>query len=306
MKANDPQIKVQLVLPQEKISNKQKFKGAWQLIRADKPIGILLLLWPALWALWIAGEGRPDWYVTLVFILCSVLVRSAGCAVNDFADRRIDQRVMRTCLRPIATGVIKPREALLIFSILILLAMMLVLTLNLQTILLSLVAVVFAIIYPYTKRYTHFPQVVLGFAFGWIVPLAFSALGVEFQPVTWVLFIVTMLWVMIYDTEYAMVDREDDLLIGVKSIAIFFDKYDVIAIGAMQLVMIGLLLLVGEMADRGWVYFAGIILSSVYFIRQQHLMSMDKKSGAYAAFLNNNCFGMTIFLLLLVDYLVTG
>ena len=306
MKGHDPQIKVQLVLPQEQVSVDEKLKGAWQLIRADKPIGILLLLWPALWALWVAGEGKPDWYITLVFILGSVLVRSAGCAVNDFADRRIDQRVMRTCLRPIATGIIQPREALIIFGILIASALMLVLTLNLQTILLSSVAVVMALIYPYTKRYTHFPQVVLGFAFGWIVPLAFSALGVAFQPVTWVLFVITMLWVLIYDTEYAMVDRDEDRLIGVKSIAIFLGDYDVLAIAIMQVMMIGLLLLVGEITDRSWLYAVGVVLSSVYFIRQQILMSLDKKSGAYAAFLNNNCFGMTIFLLLLFDYIVTG
>jgi 4-hydroxybenzoate polyprenyltransferase len=276
------------------------------LIRADKPVGVLLLLWPALWSLWIAGEGNPNWYVTLVFIIGSVLVRSAGCAINDFADRRIDGRVMRTCLRPIATGVIKPREALAIFGVLIASAFLLLLTLNLQTILLSLVAVIFALVYPYTKRYTHFPQVVLGFAFGWTVLLAFAALEVAFQPVTWVLFVVTMLWVLIYDTEYAMVDREDDVLIGVKSTAIFFGNYDVYVIGAMQFIMIVLLLILGEMADRSWLYFTGIVLSSVYFVRQQHLMSKDKKNGAFAAFLNNNCFGMTIFVLLLIDYLVTG
>jgi len=148
--------------------------------------------------------------------------------------------------------------------------------------------------------------VVLGFAFGWIVPLAFSALGIDFQPVTWVLFVITMLWVLIYDTEYAMVDREEDKLIGVKSIAIFFGEYDVLAIAVMQVTMIGLLLLVGEMTDRSWLFAVGVVLSSVYFIRQQILMSLDKKSGAYAAFLNNNCFGMTLFLLLLADYIVTG
>jgi 4-hydroxybenzoate polyprenyltransferase len=306
MKTDESQIRVQLALPQDKVSIHEKLKGAWQLIRADKPIGILLLLWPALWALWIAGQGKPDWYVTLVFILGSVLVRSAGCAVNDFADRRIDQRVMRTCLRPIATGIIQPREALIIFGVLIASALMLVLTLNLHTILLSFVAVVLALIYPYTKRYTYFPQLVLGFAFGWIVPLAFSALGVEFQPVTWVLFVITMLWVLIYDTEYAMVDRDEDKLIGVKSIAIFFGEYDVLAIAVMQFIMIGLLLLVGEMMDRSWFYFVGVVLSSFYFVRQQILMSTDKKSGAFAAFLNNNCFGMTLFLLLLVDYIITG
>lgn len=306
MKTNESQIRVQLNLPQEQVGLDEKLKGAWQLIRADKPIGILLLLWPALWALWIAGQGKPDWYVTLVFILGSVLVRSAGCAVNDFADRRIDQRVMRTCLRPVATGIIQPREALIIFGVLIASALMLVFTLNLQTILLSSVAVVLALVYPYTKRYTYFPQLVLGFAFGWIVPLAFSALYVEFQPVTWVLFIITMLWVLIYDTEYAMVDRDEDRLIGVKSIAIFFGDFDVLAIAIMQFVMIGLLLLVGEMTDRSWIYMVGIVLSSIYFVRQQILMSLDKKSGAYAAFLNNNCFGMTIFLLLLIDYIVTG
>ena len=305
MKNNQSQIKVQLILPQEKISFEEKLKGFWQLVRADKPIGILLLLWPSLWALWIAGNGNPDWYVMLVFILASLLVRSAGCAINDFADRRIDTRVSRTCMRPIATGIIRPKEALSVFAVLIVAALLLVMTLNLKTILLSLVAVFLALVYPYMKRYTHLPQVVLGLAFAWTVPLAYSALEVEFEPVTWVLFAITLLWVLTYDTEYAIVDRDDDIRIGVKSTAILFADWDVYFIGFFQLLTVLMFLLVGELADRSWLYFVGILLSSLFFIRQQYLMHLDKKSGAYAAFLNNNCFGLSVFLILIVDYVLT-
>ena len=306
MKGNQSQIKVQLILPQEKISFEEKLKGFWQLVRADKPIGILLLLWPSLWALWIAGNGNPDWYVMLVFILASLLVRSAGCAINDFADRRIDTRVSRTCMRPIATGIIRPKEALSVFAVLIVAALLLVMTLNLKTILLSLVAVFLALVYPYMKRYTHLPQVVLGLAFAWTVPLAYSALEVEFEPVTWVLFAITLLWVLTYDTEYAIVDRDDDIRIGVKSTAILFADWDVYFIGSFQLLTVLMFLLVGELADRSWFYFVGILLSSLFFIRQQYLMHLDKKSGAYAAFLNNNCFGLSVFLILIVDYVLTA
>ena len=306
MKDNSSQIKVQLVLPQEKISLEEKFKGFWQLVRADQPIGILLLLWPSLWALWIAGNGNPNWYVTMVFILGSLLVRSAGCAMNDFADRRIDTRVMRTCMRPIASGVIRPKEALIIFAVIISAAILLVMTLNLKTILLSLVAVVLALVYPYTKRYTHLPQAILGLAFAWTVPLAYSALEVEFDAVTWVLFAITLLWVLTYDTEYAIVDREDDIRIGVKSTAILFADWDVYFIGFFQVLTIFLFIVVGELADRSWFYFIGVLLSSLFFIRQQYLMHLDKKHGAYAAFLNNNCFGLAVFLILLVDYVLTS
>lgn len=306
MKHNAPQIKVQLILPTEQVGFKDKMRGIWELIRADKPIGILLLMWPALWALWIAGQGNPDWYVTLVFIAGSVLVRSAGCAMNDFADRRIDTRVIRTCMRPIASGVVRPREALMIFAGLILLACMLVFTLNLKTVMVSLIALLLALVYPYTKRYTHFPQLVLGLAFGWMIPMSFSALEVEFNTITWLLFAATTLWVLVYDTEYAMVDRDEDRIIGIKSTAILFGDYDVHIIAGLQAVVIILLLLVGVLDGRSWFYLIGIVLTAIYFVRQQQLMKRDKKNGAFLAFQNNNCFGMTVFLILMIDYLLTS
>lgn len=294
------------MLPDEKLPWKVRLRGYWQLIRADKPIGIFLLLWPALWALWVAGEGSPNWYVTLVFILGTILMRSAGCAINDFADRHIDGRVARTCNRPIASGVVKPKEALLIFAGLSLIAFFLVLTLNWMTILMSFVAVLLAAVYPFMKRYTHFPQMVLGAAFGWAVPMAFTAIQETLPPVTWVLFAATLIWALIYDTEYAIVDREDDLKIGVKSTAIFFGKYDRLVIAALQLLMLVLLLVVGNMVELGWVYYTGVILSAAYFVRQQQLMHDYGPPGAFAAFLNNNCFGMTVFIVLMLDYLLVG
>jgi len=306
MSSSLSQIKVQLILPEEQISRRDKLKGYWQLIRADKPIGIFLLMWPALWALWIAGDGNPDWYVTLVFVLGTVLMRSAGCAINDFADRRIDGLVERTARRPIAMGIVKPKEALIIFAVLSLVAFLLVLTLNLKTILLSLVAVALAAVYPFMKRFTNLPQAFLGIAFGWAVPMAFTAIQNTVQPVTWVLFAATLLWALIYDTEYAMVDRDDDIKIGVKSTAILFGRFDVYIIGILQLLMLALLLWAGEMADRSWFYFIAIALTSLFFARQQQLMRIDNREGAFAAFLNNNCFGMTVFLVLLLDYVITA
>lgn len=306
MGSSSSQIKVQLALPQEKIGWKVKLRGLWQLIRADKPIGIFLLLWPALWALWLAGDGNPHWYVTLVFILGTILMRSAGCAINDYADRHIDGLVMRTCRRPIALGIVKPREAVAVFLVLSLLAFLLVLTLNIETILMSFVAVALAAIYPFMKRYTHLPQAFLGMAFGWAVPMAWTAVQGTVEPLAWVLFFATLVWALIYDTEYAMVDRDDDLKIGVKSTAVLFGQWDVYIIGLLQLLLIGLLLWVGWLDDRGWLYYTGVVLSVGFFIRQQQLMHIDNKAGAFAAFLNNNCFGMTVFIIIMLDFFVSG
>ena len=306
MSNSSSQIKVQLALPDEKIGLHDKLKSYWQLIRADKPIGILFLLWPALWALWIAGKGNPDWYVTLVFILSAVLLRSAGSAINDYADRHIDGKVLRTRQRPIASGIIKPREAIAIFAGLGLVAFLLVLTLNLATILMFLGALALAAIYPFSKRFTYFPQAFLGIASGWGVVMAFAAIQNTVLPVTWVLYAATIVWVMIYDTEYAMVDREDDVKIGVKSTAVLFGKWDVYIIGLLQLTMLGLLFWVGALADRSWFYFVAVAFTSLFFVRQQQLMKRDIKAGAFAAFLNNNCFGMTLFIILLFDYIISG
>jgi 4-hydroxybenzoate polyprenyltransferase len=275
------------------------------LVRADRPIGILLLLWPALWALWVAGEGRPPWDVTLVFVIGTALMRSAGCAINDYADRHFDAHVARTCKRPVATGRVSPREALGVFVVLSLAAFGLVLLLNLKTILMSFVAVALAASYPFTKRVTHWPQAVLGLAFGWAVPMAFTAIQDGVPPVAWILYGATVLWALIYDTEYAMVDRPDDLKIGIKSTAILFGERDRLVIGLLQLVMLGLLVAVGVMAGRGPVYYLGLAVGAALFAHQQWLIRDREPPRCFKAFLDNNQFGMVVFLALLLDYLVT-
>lgn len=276
------------------------------LVRLNRPIGILLLLWPALWALWIAGAGRPRWEVVLIFVLGVALMRSAGCAINDYADRHIDGRVARTRMRPLAVGVISPREALGVFALLCLIAFGLVLFLNPQTILMSFVAVLLAAIYPFMKRVTHLPQLVLGMAFGWAVPMAFTALTGRVPAPAWLLFIAAVVWALIYDTEYAMVDREDDLKIGVKSTAILFGEYDRLMIGLLQVLMIGLLLLVGVKVQLGVYYFLGVGIGALLFVRQQLILADRRPESAFRAFLDNNNFGMVIFLGLMIDYLVRG
>jgi len=274
------------------------------LIRADRPIGILLLLWPALWALWVAGEGRPPWEVTLIFVAGTALMRSAGCAINDYADRHFDAHVARTCQRPVATGRVSPGEALAVFAALSAIAFGLVLLLNLETILMSFVALGLAASYPFTKRYTHWPQAVLGLAFGWAVPMAFTAVQNEVPPVGWVLYVATVLWALIYDTEYAMVDHPDDLKIGIKSTAILFGRHDRLVIGLLQVATLGLLVLAGVLAARGPVYYLGIAMGAVLFAQQQWLIRHRESRQCFKAFLDNNHFGMVVFLALLLDYLV--
>lgn len=275
----------------------------WRLIRADRPIGIYLLLWPALWALWIAGEGRPDAWVVLIFVLGTALMRSAGCAINDYADREFDGQVARTTGRPLATGVIAPREALWVFAVLSLLAFGLVLTLNLLTIANAMVAVVLAAIYPFMKRHHHMPQAFLGVAFGWAVPMAFTALQGQIPPLAWVLFTATVLWALIYDTMYAMVDRDDDLKVGIKSTAILFGRHDRTIIGALQLLMLALLLWVGELAGLGGYYLGGLAVAAALFGYQQWLIRDREPKACFRAFLNNHYLGLWLFVALALDYL---
>ncbi len=274
------------------------------LIRVNRPIGMLLLMWPALWALWIAGEGAPDWGVVVVFIMGVTLMRSAGCAINDYADRKIDGRVERTKNRPIAAGLITPKEALNVFAALVGLAFLLVLLLNWQTILMSFVAVTLAAVYPFMKRYTHLPQLVLGAAFGWAVPMAFTALTETVAPVGWLLFVATVIWALIYDTQYAMVDRDDDIRIGVKSTAILFGDMDLIIIGILQVTMLGILWLVGINAELGAAYYIGLAGAALLFVYQQYITRERDKKACFTAFLNNNNLGAVIFAGLLLDYLI--
>lgn len=275
----------------------------WQLVRADRPIGIYLLLWPALWALWVAAEGMPPWWILLVFVLGTALMRSAGCAINDYADRGFDGQVERTAQRPLATGQVHPREAIAVFVILSLLAFALVLTLNAKTIAHSFVAVGLAAVYPFTKRHTHMPQLVLGIAFGWAVPMAFTAVQDEIPPVAWVLFAATVVWALIYDTMYAMVDREDDLQVGIKSTAILFGRYDRLAVGLLQVLMLALLWQVGRMSGRGAFFLLALVGAAALFVYQQWLIRGRERPACFRAFLNNHYVGMLIFLGLFADYL---
>jgi len=279
-----------------------RLRQYWILARFDKPIGILILLWPALWALWVASDGKPDMLVLTVICLGVVLMRAAGCVINDYADRDFDPHVERTQHRPIAAGKVKPKEALLIFMVLCLCAFGLVLLLNSYTILLSFVAAFLAASYPFMKRYTQLPQAYLGIAFGWAVPMAFSAQLNSIPPVAWVMYLAVVLWALVYDTMYAMVDKEDDLKIGVKSTAILFGAYDREIMGGLQLVILGLLTTVGQMIDANWPYYGGVLLAAGLSVYQQKLIFHREKALCFKAFLNNNWFGLVVFLGLLVDY----
>ena len=281
-----------------------RLKQYWLLSRFDRPIGILILLWPALWALWVASDGRPDLGVLTVICLGVVLMRAAGCVINDYADREFDPHVARTKQRPIAAGKVKPKEALWIFVVLCLCAFGLVLTLNIFTILLSFIAAFLAASYPFMKRYTQLPQAYLGIAFGWAIPMSFSAQTNYIPLVAWVMYLAVVLWALVYDTMYAMVDKEDDLKIGVKSTAILFGSYDRYIMGFLQLIIIGLLIIVGQMKHLSWPYYGGILVATGLFFYQQKLIYYRDKIQCFKAFLNNNWFGMVVFIGLLVDYLL--
>jgi 4-hydroxybenzoate polyprenyltransferase len=264
-------------------------------MRLHKPIGILLLLWPTLWALWIAAAGHPDARVLVVFVLGVVLMRSAGCVINDYADRNIDPHVRRTRERPIAAGRVTPREALVLFAVLCLAAFMLVLLMNRLTVLLSLVGVLLAATYPFTKRYTNLPQVYLGAAFGWAVPMVFAAQTGAVPTIAWIIFIANVLWATVYDTMYAMVDREDDLRIGVKSTAILFAKADRALIGLLQVLLMLALQWVGYLAHLGAWYQAGLAVAAGFAVYQQYLIGGREPALCFQAFLNNNWFGAAVF-----------
>ncbi len=272
------------------------------LTRLHRPIGIFLLMWPALWALWIAGDGHPPWPVLVVFVLGVVLMRSAGCAINDYADRDFDGQVERTRERPLPLGLVSPGEALGVFLVLSLAAFGLVLTLNWPTVALSVVALALTATYPFMKRFTHVPQAVLGAAFGWAVPMAFSAIQGQIPPLAWVLFGTTLLWALIYDTQYAMVDRDDDLRIGVKSTAILFGAWDRWIILLLQLLMLALLTGVGLAAGRGNFYLLGVAGAALLAGYQQYLIRNRERGACFRAFLSNHYYGMLVFLGLMLDY----
>ncbi len=283
---------------------KQRLRAYIQLTRLDRPIGIYLVLWPMLWALWIASSGQPDPLVLAVFLAGVVLMRSAGCAINDYADREIDPHVSRTCERPLAAGLIQPREALLVFAVLSLSAFFLVLLMNSLTILLSIPAVLLAASYPFMKRYTYLPQAYLGVAFGWAVPMAFAAQTGEVSSSSWLLFIATVFWALAYDTMYAIADREDDLKIGVKSTAVMFGCYDRLAIGVMQLAVLLILILTGLSFRLGLYYYGGLVLATGFSLYQQYLIRERDPQLSFRAFLNNHYFGMMVFIGIVLDYLL--
>lgn len=273
-----------------------------RLMRLDKPVGIYLLLWPTLWAVWIAANGNPSWWIVLVFVAGVVLMRSAGCVINDYADRHIDNKVERTRERPLTSGQVTEKEALILFIALALCAFMLVLTLNKLTIILSLGGVLLAASYPFMKRYTHLPQAYLGAAFGWAVPMAFAAQTGQLEPRLWWLFLATLIWALIYDTMYAMVDREDDLKIGVKSTAILFGQYDRLIIGLAQLSMLAVLLLVGQSFELGAIYYGSLVLTGILMVCHQWLIRGRDRPSCFKAFLHNHWIGLVIFLGIVLDY----
>ncbi|GAB2514835.1 4-hydroxybenzoate octaprenyltransferase [Microbulbifer agarilyticus] len=275
----------------------------WQLTRMDRPIGSLLLLWPTWCALWIAAEGWPGLHLFCVFTLGVILTRAAGCAINDFADRNIDGHVERTKQRPLATGAATPKGALMLFAGLMLVAFLLVLTTNRPTILLSLPALALAFCYPFAKRYTHLPQVVLGAAFSMGIPMAFAAVTGEVPAVAWLLFTANLLWTVTYDTFYAMVDRDDDLQIGVKSTAILFGELDKAMTASLQAMVVVALLMLGGRADLGALYYCGVASVTGLFAYQQWLIRDRQRDTCFKAFLNNNYVGMALFAGIFFQYL---
>jgi 4-hydroxybenzoate polyprenyltransferase len=277
-----------------------------RLMRLNRPIGTFLLLWPTLWALWLAADGHPQPQVFVVFALGVFLMRSAGCVINDFADRKIDPEVRRTRDRPMAQGRVEPGEAVVLFIGLALIAFGLVLTLDRLTQQLALVGAVLTVTYPFFKRFFPVPQLYLGIAFSWSVPMAYAAEAGEISRIAWLLFIAAILWTTVYDTMYAMVDREDDLRIGMRSSAILFGDADRFIIGVMQLMTLLALWLVGRDLDLGRWYQGGLAAAACFFLYQQWLIRERLPDRCFRAFLNNNYFGMTVFIGIALEYLFRG
>ena len=273
-----------------------------ELMRLNKPIGVWLLLWPTLWALWLAGEGHPDPGVFIVFVVGVVVMRSAGCVLNDFADRNIDPYVERTRARPIASGAVAPAEALTLFIALSLVAVGLAAMLNRPAQILAVIAAGLTIVYPFIKRFVSIPQFVLGAAFGWAVPMAFAAQTGEATQLSWLVFGTALVWAVIYDTFYAMVDREDDLKVGVKSTAILFGDADLFVIGGLQLLMLAALAFIGDMAELGPWYFGSVAVAAILMGYHQWLARERKPAGCFAAFLHNHYIGLIVFVGIVLHY----
>ncbi len=279
-----------------------KWQAIKHITRMDKPIGTYLLLWPTFWALWIAADGFPDFRLLVIFSLGVFVMRSAGCVINDFADRKVDGQVKRTENRPLVSGQMTSEQALMLFGFLIGIAFFLVAQLSWLTMQLSIVALALAASYPFMKRFTHLPQVVLGAAFSWGMIMAFSEIEGRVPTVAWLLFFANLVWTIAYDTIYAMVDRDDDKRIGVKSTAILFGQYDKKIIGFLQLLTLSLLLTVGEMMAFGWPYQLSLVIGAGIFCYQQMLIINRDRDACFKAFLNNHVFGLVVFLGIFIEY----
>lgn len=273
-----------------------------QLTRLDKPIGIWLLLWPTLWALWIAGDGHPDPGIFVVFMLGVVIMRSAGCVLNDFADRNIDPYVERTRSRPIASGAVAPMEALTLFVALALIAIGLAAMLNRPAQILAVIGAGLTIVYPFIKRIVSIPQFVLGAAFGWAVPMAFAAQTGEAEQLAWLIFATAVIWAVIYDTFYAMADREDDMKIGVKSTAILFGDADLFVIGGLQVLMLAALIFIGNMAELGFAYYASVFIAAILMAWHQWVARDRQPAACFKVFMHNHYIGMIVFIGIVLHY----
>ncbi|MFV8905764.1 4-hydroxybenzoate octaprenyltransferase [Serratia fonticola] len=279
-----------------------KWQAYCHLMRIDKPIGTLLLLWPTLWALWLAGGRIPSPSVLLVFVLGVFLMRAAGCVVNDYADRAFDGHVKRTAGRPMPSGRVSEKEAKILFVSLVLVSFALVLTLNAMTIWLSLAALALAWVYPFMKRVTNLPQVVLGAAFGWSIPMAYAAVSESLPLSCWLLFLANICWTVAYDTLYAMVDRDDDVKIGIKSTAVLFGRHDKLIVGVLQFATLLLMLWVGYLMQLGGAFYWSLLLAGALFIHQQKQVAGRDRDACFRAFLNNNYVGLVLFIGIALSY----
>lgn len=280
-----------------------KIKDYAELTRFNRPIGSLLLMWPTLWALWLAADGWPDWHLVVIFVLGVFSMRSAGCVINDFADRKVDGFVDRTKNRPLPSGRVSEKEALLLFTGLSILSFILVLLTDWKTVLLSFVGLFLAALYPFMKRYTHLPQVFLGLAFSWAIPMAYSAQGGSLlDPELWMLFVANSFWTIAYDTYYAMTDRPDDIKIGIKSTAILFGQFDLLVIIVLQGLTLSLLMWVGILAHLNIIYFISLLVAVWLFYQQYQQAKSRDRQACFKSFLDNNRVGGCIFAGILLSY----
>jgi 4-hydroxybenzoate polyprenyltransferase len=289
------------------VTDKARQANPWlRLMRLDRPIGTYLLLWPTLWALWFAGQGLPSVSNLIIFTLGVVTMRAAGCVINDYADRNVDGSVERTKSRPLPAGEIQPQQALILFFVLLCLSLVLVLMTNKLTIMLSFGGLALAAIYPFLKRFTHLPQLGLGMAWAWTVPMAFAAERGELPIELWWVFAAVIVWTVAFDTYYGMVDREDDLKVGIKSTAILFGRYDLLIIALLQLFTLILLSVAGLQFGRGWFFGSGLVVAALYFVKQ-HIQAKRREPAMYfESFLNNHKVGFVVFIALALDYQLLG